>query len=194
MKYILTDIDDTILKFADGFQDWLALHGYPSKGKIRDGFTIEQALGCTPEEADKLIHRFSEDHKMSLLEPEPDAMEIIPLLHDMGYKFVAISACVNSDTTIKHRHKNLNDVFGINWHDVHCVGLHQPKDDHLRLYNNTWWVEDNAKHAFRGANIGHHSFLLDRAYNSHIDVKDNPHRVNNWHEIFDKIVKSDRHK
>jgi len=194
MKYILTDIDDTILKFADAFQDWLEKHGYHNKGRIRDGYTIEKALGCSPEEADKLIIKFSEDEDhMPFLQPEPDAAEVIPVLHDMGYKFVAISACVNSDSTIRSRHTNLKNVFGnVHWHDVHCVGLHQPKINHLKMYKNTWWVEDNAKHALRGAEIGHHTFLLDRAYNSHIDIKDNPHRVKSWHDIFDHIVKSDK--
>lgn len=192
MKYILTDIDDTILKFADAFQDWAAKHGYHSKGKIRDGYSIENAFGCTVEEADELIVRFSEHDAMAYLEPEPDALEVLPILHDKGYKFVAISACVNSDITVQHRHKNLNDVFGIKWHDVHCVGLHQSKENHLRMYDTTWWVEDNVKHAHKGAEIGHHSLLLDREYNKHLQIANNPHRVNNWHEIFEKIMNSEK--
>ena len=193
MKYILTDIDDTILKFADGFQAWLTKHGHQTVGKIRDGYSVANALNCSEEEADKLIRQFSEDEgHMPYLEVEPDAAEILPELEKMGYKFVAISACVNSDVTVRARHLNLKNAFPVDWHAVHCVGLHQSKDDHLRMYRNTWWVEDNAKHALRGAAIGHHTFLLDRAYNSHLDIKDNPYRVKSWHDIFDEIVKHDK--
>lgn len=193
MKYILTDIDDTILQFSDAFQDWLENKGYHNKGRIRDGYKLENALGLSSEESDNLIIQFSEDTEhMPYLKAEPDAAVVLPILQKMGYKFVAISACVNSEVTINARHTNLAEAFpDIIWYDIHCVGLHQTKNNHLKMYDSTWWVEDNPKHALRGAEIGHQSFLLDRAYNSHLDIKDNPYRVKNWHDIFDHIVRSD---
>ncbi len=198
-KLILTDIDDTILKFADAFQDWAVRHkGYTLNQSIRDGGSIQEAIGCHRDHVDELVIEFSTNPEFfGAIPPEEDALAVIPTLHAMGYQFAAISSCVDGPAVTASRRKNLEEVFGIPWVDVHCTGLLKPKVDYLSKFAPTWWVEDNAGHALAGAALGHKSYLLDRPYNA-LDTNSLPdlpgevNRVGSWHDVFEAIVRSER--
>lgn len=195
MKVILTDIDDTVLQFAYSFEKWaVEQKGYTLKQSIRDGGTIEDALGCSRDDVDSLVIEFSTNPTyFGVIPPEADALAVIPLLHNMGYKFVAISSCVDGPEVTEVRRKNLREVFGFEWHDVHCVGLLAPKNNALQQYQSAWWIEDNAKNAILGDQLGHKSFLLDRPYNRvNFDTPHDVSFVNSWHDVFEAIVRSER--
>jgi hypothetical protein len=196
---ILTDIDDTILKFADAFQKWAVEEkGYTLTQSIRDGGSIQDAIGCHRDHVDELVIEFSTNPEFfGTIPPEEDALAVIPVLHKMGHQFVAISSCVDGPEVTACRRKNLEEAFGIPWLDVHCTGLLKPKVDYLSKFQPTWWVEDNAGHAFAGAALGHKAFLLERPYNdlTTINLPDFPadlRRVKSWHNVFDAIVRSER--
>lgn len=193
-KLILTDIDDTILQFSNDFQRWATQErGCTFNHVLRDCGNIEAALGCDRDRSDALVTEFAEDPVLfSTLTPEPDALEVLPILHGMGYQFVAISSCVDGDVITEARRKNLEAVFGFAWPEVHCVGLLKPKHAYLERYAPTWWVEDNANNAVVGAGIGHRSILLDRGYNRHQLADENPMRMTSWHDILEAIVRSER--
>jgi hypothetical protein len=193
-KKFLVDIDDTILRFADAFQSWAVnSKGYVLNQSIRDGGSIQDAIGCHLDHVDELIIEFSNDPVLfSTIEPEPDAKAVIPVLYKMGYQFVAISSCVDGDAVTAARRKNLEEAFGIPWLDVHCTGLLQPKKAYLERFEPTFWVEDNAGHALVGAEIGHTTFLLDRPYNNEVSLPDgNPTRVKSWHNILEAVVRKE---
>lgn len=200
MKVILTDIDDTILKFADAFQHWaVEQKGYTLTQSIRDGGSIQDAIGCHRDHVDELVIEFSTNPKyFSTIPPEEDALAVIPTLYKMGYQFVAISSCVDGPDVTACRRKNLEEAFGIPWLDVHCTGLLKPKVDYLSMFRPTWWVEDNAGHAVAGAAMGHKTFLLERAYNdlTNLVLPDVPtpylRRVGSWHDVYAAIVLSER--
>ena len=193
MKLILTDIDDTLLKFGDAFQEWAESKGYQSNGtRVRECCSIQDVFNFDRETVTKLVVEFSNDKDlMSNLIPEKDALAVIPVLYKMGYQFVAISACVE---VTEIRRKSLEDAFGIPWLDVHCTGLEQPKHEVLSSYDTSWWVEDNITHALAGAEIGHRTFLLDRPYNQTILPVGNPIRVNSWHYIFEHIISENKNE
>ena len=194
MKLILTDIDDTILKFADRFQEWVEAKGYQTFGApLRDTGAIMTLIQKDRDEVDALVTEFSmSPDVMACLHPEPDALEVLPELHRMGYEFAAISSCVDGPYVTKMRRENVENVFGFSFRDVHCTGLLKPKDGVLTQYEPTWWVEDNGHHATVGAALGHSSLLLDRPYNQSTECKMfNPLRVPDWYTIYDVIVSTD---
>lgn len=194
-KIVLTDIDDTILKFADAFQKWaVESKGYVLNQSIRDGGSIQDAIGCHRDHVDELIIEFSQDSvQFSTIEPEPDALAVLPVLNNMGYKIVAISSCVDGPAVTTSRQKNLKAAFGFDFYHVHCVGLLQPKKLMLQSYEPAWWVEDNFGHSLVGAEVGHETFLLDRAYNrKEIPSTSTVRRVKNWHDVLEAIVRSER--
>lgn len=178
---ILTDIDDTILQFADGFQKWAIGKGYEMQGHVRD-MPIETAIPCTRAEAEELIVEFSLSEDMANLEPEVCAVAVLPMLKEKGYEFVAISSCVNTDLVMDYRIRNIQKAFGFEFKEIHLVGLGESKENFLKHYDHAVWVEDNAKHSAVGASMGHRTFLLDRTYNRNFH-NDAVTRVNDWHEI-----------
>ena len=198
MKVILTDIDDTVLRFAYAFEKWAVEHkGYTLYRSIRDGCkTIEEALGCTEDDVDSLVNEFSTNPTFfGSIPPESDALAVVPVLHRMGYQFVGVSSCVDGPEVTTCRRKNLEEAFGFKWLNVHCVGLLASKDEILRSYSASWWVEDNHRNAVLGDSLGHKTFLLDRPYNRKtIEPPHNVSIVDSWHDVFDAIVRSERHE
>lgn len=189
MKLILTDIDDTVLRFGDKFQDWCEkVKGLPTYGRLRDIASIEDFLQLDRPRCTELVVEFSNcPEHMPHLEPEPCALEYVPKLHALGYQFVAISSCVDGPVVTQMRRENLERAFGIPWLDVHCTGLLAPKDDVLKAYAPTFWVEDNAKNAVLGTELGHTTFLVDRKYNQHLKTVSNPFRVPDWQAVYHMI-------
>jgi hypothetical protein len=195
VKVILTDIDDTVLQFGPAFEKWAVdQKGYTLQTTIRDGGSIEASLGCHRDDVDSLVIEFSTNPTyFGAIPPEVDALAVIPVLHRMGYQFAAISSCVDGPEVTECRRRNLEEAFGFKWLDVHCVGLLAPKEPTLRQYDPSWWVEDNAKNAYLGDQIGHKSFLLDRPYNRvNFDTPNAVSFVNSWHDVFEAIVRSER--
>lgn len=167
MKLILTDIDDTVLQFANAFEAWAVQEkGYTLTQSIRFGGSIQDAIGCHRDVVDDLIIEFSTNPSFfGVIPPEDDALAVIPVLHKMGYEFAAISSCVDGPEVTEVRRKNLEEAFGIPWLDVHCAGLMASKVSYLSKFDSAYWVEDNSGHACVGAAMGHKTFLLERAYN-----------------------------
>lgn len=188
-KLILTDVDDTILRFSDPFQDWVVARGYVPDGKLRERYSIERWLNVSRDEAVALIEEFSRSPEMINQPPEECAAEILPFLHRQGWKFVAITACGINDAFRTQRIQTLEDTFGFAFDEVHTVGLRASKDDVLRAYDPAVWVEDNWEHAVNGALIGHKSFIVHRAYNAD---EEHPEiiRVSCWRELADHLKKS----
>jgi hypothetical protein len=193
MKVILTDIDDTILQFSHHFENWARnKKGYNLNSRMREIGSLSDAIGCDRETIDDLILEFSEDHsEFGILTPEKDALYILPILHKMGYQFVAISACIHGPEVTAIRRKNLETAFGFKWLGIHCVGLKQSKEIQLSAHDTAYWVEDNLAHALVGAQVGHKTFLLDRPYNQGELPDGNPMRVKSWHNIFEEIVRNE---
>lgn len=188
METILTDIDDTILKFADGFQDWVGTKGIKTYGRLSEMTSIQDFLRCSRDTVDDLVYEYSVSDHFRVLKPEPCALAVLPTLHKMGFEFVAISSCVNGPVVTEHRIHNIEEVFGFSFKAIHLTGLLKPKIEVLKSYEPSYWVEDNAKNAVDGSNLGHKTFLLNRAYNQNSEVGNSVVRVNDWNAIFDFVV------
>ena len=188
MDTILTDIADTILKFGDGFQDWVEAKGLKTYGRLRDLCSIQELLDCGRDSVDDLVIEYSLSDSFRVLKPEPCALSVLPMLNTMGYDFVAISSCVDGPVVTEHRIHNLEEVFGFSFKAIHLTGLMKPKEDILKSYDRSYWVEDNAGHAIVGAGIGHKTFLLNRAYNKLVDTGPDVIRVTDWKAILEHVI------
>lgn len=182
MPLILTDVDETVLSFADPFQSWMLEQGYTAKRRLRDHYEIPTTFDLDPGKELALIDAFSTSAAMGALPPEPDAAEVLPVLHQRGFTFTAVSACVGHDPVPQRRRQNLENAFGFAWQDVHCVGIRRSKAAVLSSYQPSIWVEDHRDHANTGAALGHRAFLIDRPYNQGA-VERGVTRVSSWHEI-----------
>lgn len=181
-RILLTDIDETVLTFSRGFENWMAVQGLPVSGALRDQYSIARAFDITEEQAQDALNAFCHSDGYMSLEPEPCALTVLPKLYEAGWRFVAITAVTSDLRTARLRRKNLEDVFGFPWDAVHCIGLHGDKRPALSAYEPGVWVEDHWYNAVAGAGCGHRTFLLDRPYNrerTHPEVT----RCTDWHEI-----------
>jgi hypothetical protein len=190
MKYLLADVDECCLRLTDELQTFLAAKGHVIHGRLRDSYDIPKLCNLDIPETLALIREFHRSPAMGELEPEPCAAVVLPELHRMGYRFVAITACLDEPTVRERRVRNLEQAFGFRWEAVHCVGLRNNKIEALRAYPASIWAEDTYHHAVTGAQLGHRAFLLDRNYNR----SDRPHpavtRVADWYAIAEHIMRA----
>jgi 5'(3')-deoxyribonucleotidase len=187
MKFIATDLDDTILQFSDAMQAFLVAKGFVIETRLRDYHNIPKLFNLDIPSTIELIREFHRSPAMARLLPEPCAAIVLPELHRQGYQFVAVSACLNEPDVHAMRVRNLEEVFGFQFEAVHCIGLTMDKEATLRAYPASIWVEDVWHHALAGNRVGHRTFLLDRPYN-----RDHVHpevtRVHDWHQIAQLIA------
>ena len=181
-KRLFLDIDHTVLDFNAGLESFLARkHGIELKpGWLGDSCRLYKVLGITEEHCDEMIHDFFLDEEFADLRALPDAAHCLPRLEELGWKFVAISACPTSIPT-ELRKKNLEERLGVTFEDVHHTGYGACKADILRSYEPAVWVEDNAENASVGHELGYRSFLLNRSYN--ILTPSPAIKVADWYDI-----------
>lgn len=185
MKLIITDIDETILHFAEHFETWMNNMGFPTIVHLRTLYNISSSFGITEELKYDLLNKFANE-QFHNMKPEKDALEVLPRLYERGYNFVAVSACADTSEISKNRQKNLENVFGFPWQNVHCIGWDGCKSHILKFYQNSIWVEDNMYHAKKGSEIGHDTYLIRRPYNL-IFRSNEVQVVDSWYDI-EKLI------
>lgn len=182
MKLILTDIDDTILKFADPFQAFVEQKGYAPSGRLADTYGLEAWLGVDSATVRDLLIEFGTVDASRVQPPMSCAQRVLPGLYAAGYRFIGISACGTNEAFRLRRLQTLHEAFGFRFEALHVVSPHAAKEDYLRWYAPAIWVEDHPRHAVVGADAGHRVFLIDRPFNAgfeHPKVT----RVADWNEI-----------
>ena len=182
-RLILVDIDETVLNFSDPFEKWLVSRGWEMKEKMRDVYDLTRLLDVKLDRVMEILHEYhTECEEFGMLEPESCAAVVLPQLHTLGYRFVAISAAVGTQEVRDIRANNLKNAFGFEFEDVICTGLRGDKEPILALHQPAIWVEDNFKHAVTGAELGHKTFMITRGYNV---GREHPlvTRVDGWHDI-----------
>lgn len=190
-KLILTDVDEVLLEWGPAFEKWVVgteRFDVQTDVALRDAYNIEDWLGIPHSTTRELIAEFNllPDH-FTHLTPYADALVYVPQLKQLGYDFVAISACAADDDTQRMRRANLHAHFPDVFDTIHCVGLGASKMRILERYRPTWWVDDKPSHCEDGALLGHKSFMITRSYNTRVNPK-GVRRVASWQEIYSCIV------
>lgn len=191
-KLILTDIDDTVLDYVTPFRAWMEDKGYHPVRPYGEVYNLGLIYGLDDNHAIGLIEEFTHSDHFGILAPEPCAKMVLPALKDAGYRFVAISATVDSAENRDRRMANLAEAFGFEFEDCFCTGLRLPKTPFLESYKgkSDLWVEDNFHHAVDGAEMGHETFILTRKYNEGM-THEKVRRVDTWHDIFQQMFWAD---
>ncbi len=191
MKYILTDVDNVLLDFSHQFEEWVIKKDIPIiKGQLQKTYTFE-SMFHTDQDYRKLIDEFYNcEYTMSTFKEYRECSKPINDLKNMGYTFVAITACDDKDHMTKSRAENIANLMGFSFEDVHVVGFNSSKEFALSQYGPSIWVEDTIEHAIKGAELGHRTFLIDHEYNKN---KNGPFtRVNNWYDIKEILCDTER--
>lgn len=182
-RYILTDLDNTLLDFAPHFEEWAESQGYKiTRGVINQTYDFQDAFEEDVSDVGALLRPFFLcDHTMSNFPALADTVEPIQRLREQGFEFVGITACEPIAGLSRLRHQNLKNLFGFDFEEVFVTGYELPKATVLKNYGPSYWVEDNLKHAVEGAVLGHEVFLIDQCYNQCVEGPFK--RVKNWLEI-----------
>lgn len=185
---IVTDIDECVLGWADGFYHWLTSNGYNIKTDWRNYDCVEDWLDDNLQNWNMdLIHSFNHDESFSKLEPIKKSYIFIPLLYQMGHNFVALTACGTDPKTIENRNKNIHSLFPNIFKNIICVDSGKDKFEYLKMLNGSYWIEDNFQNAFYGTQLDYETFIIDYHHNR-ISDHGNIHRVDDWEQIYNKIV------
>lgn len=180
-KIILCDTDDTTLHCADALEDYITkTFGIAPIRPLRDAYHVSDAFGVSKEVGKEYCKDFWHSDAFFNLKPMTCALNVIPKLYANDYRFVAITACLNTDVVKTRRKQNLENAFGIPWENVFCThGI--SKGDILKLFSPTIWVEDHLENCKLGPYYGHKSFLLNRIYNQSDDATVT--RINDWYDV-----------
>jgi FMN phosphatase YigB (HAD superfamily) len=187
-KLLLTDIDEVVLDWRSGFAAWCRNHPEISKS-ITVPFIHAKAedwLNLSSSEVSEYIGDFHNSIEFEKLVPYREALKYIPMLAELGYKFVAITAIENNTNVINARVKNLQEYFPGIFSAVHCVGLMADKEEVLSWYKPTYWVEDKPYNAEVGFKHGHTSLLINTLQNYHYSDP-NITKVSGWAEIYNML-------
>lgn len=187
-KLILTDIDDVVLDWRKAMSSHIIgcvdLHERAIPRKFLDHACLVNDDGLEkanmPERA--RIGYFNASPSFSALHAHSDAARVLPALHRIGYRFIAITAAGAGPEITERRRRNLNAVFGPIFDDVVCVGLHGSKRRELERHAPSIWVDDSFDNARDGADAGHMSFhFADRRAAPASDSR--IREVRSWAEI-----------
>lgn len=193
MKYqktILTDIDHVVLHHATYFQEWLTNNYCTSyENKNWDEFkNFEEWLGMDTPEANDIIFKFNSSESFSELYPEKDSLVVIPMLKNLGYNFVGITACGDHKNIKKYRDINIEKYFPNIFDEIFYVNNPDDKLDILSSFKPSYWVEDHINNVLLGKGCGHKTFLMDQPYNKNYNLEEGITRVYSWADIFHHIV------
>lgn len=170
-KFILTDIDEVVLKYHEGFERYIRNNPelLSSRGiKIPHDEhhlslkrNIMEWLHHHDEDNIKaLVDDFAMSEEFSCLEAGWESDIYFPKLIAKGYRFVGITACGSSVVTFALRMKNLSKLFNNAFLTAHCIDYRDSKKKILEGFPPSIWVEDNLKNAIYGLETGHRTFLM----------------------------------
>ncbi len=186
-KTILTDADGVLLDWIQGFVAWMHDHDHVLPPDTVFHYNIAKWYGITNELAKQYTIQFNASNKIRNLYPYIDALEYVPRLYNLAYRFVVISAIGTTQSCYDNRRFNLEHVFGPIFDDVLLVDNGASKKELLKKFNPAIWVEDHPHNAEDGHALGHKTFLIDHQHNENVEVDHGIVRVSKWQQIYEQL-------
>lgn len=187
-KVIITDIDECVLQWQKGFIEFInhiKNENFNPDMDIHEN--IELHMNLDYDEIEELLYEFNTSNKFGELNVGYKSEIYIPKLHEEGYQFYAITSCGSDTVTKENRVKNIIDIFGDIFLDIHCIDYTISKDEYLKILpRDSIWVEDKTSNSELGLKYNHMCFLIHHDYNINHN-NDNIIRVSDWEEIYNKI-------
>jgi hypothetical protein len=185
-KYILTDVDQTILDWHSTF----AVYASKKLGRQITGlptqYSMKDWLGIDVKKISELAQDFNDNCEMfEQLRPCYKSKEYLQKFYTTGYEIVAISASSDKNVSLTRRKQNLNNIFGDIFSEVYCVACPEDKRKYLEQFPPSIWVEDKIYNSLMGLDYSHKSFLIRSASSEDHEVQ-YPHLnwVNDWEDIW----------
>lgn len=183
-KIIITDIDECVLQWRESFIEFIKDKNISLNGNIDDHKELDDWVDVSSDDFIELLYEFNNSIKFGDLNVGYKSDIFIPLLHEKGYKFYALTSCGSSDNIICNRIENIKRIFGDIFEEIICIELGKSKDENLKLLpHDCVWVEDKFSNSELGLKYGHACFLIHHDYNSHHE-NDDIVRVKDWEEIY----------
>jgi FMN phosphatase YigB (HAD superfamily) len=141
----------------------------------------------------KYIKEFNESPYIADLEPFADSVEYVERLVGKGFKFIVVTSISNAPQAKYYRTKNLINLFGDVFDEIHCLEMGISKAAELEKWSDTgyFWIEDHMRQAEAGFEAGLKTVLISHPYNSHYETDLFP-KVSfkqPWKEIYNMVCK-----
>lgn len=189
-KIIITDVDECVLQWKKSFEEFIKNKDIIVNGEMHEHKDIDNWIEVNDDEFMELLYEFNHSVKFGNLDVGYKSEIFIPLLHDMGYKFYALTSCGSSETVIQNRILNIKNIFGDIFEDIICIDLCESKNDKLKsLPYNAIWVEDKFSNAELGLQCNHKCFLIHHNHNEDFN-NPNIQRVEDWEEIYYHLLEN----
>ena len=186
---ILTDCDGVLVDWMSSFTRWMEEEGHK---KINNSYEIGERFGISEKEGVQQMRHFNMSAEIEWLPPLRDARKYI---HKLNFEHGAVFHCITAIGSNKKSHilrrRNIHKVFGETpFAEIDCVARGRNKRAILERYKDTGtiWVEDSPKLAHVGLELGLTTFLMKHDHNHDVEVEEGVIKVNNWKEIYDKII------
>lgn len=124
---IVMDVDGVLLNWGSRFKEYCDIVGVDvshiaERLQTTELFSLSKELGLNQDETLKLINGYAEHELGSQMTAPCEAVRFVNR-HKADFDFIAVSGFHNSEKALANRKKNLLEVFGDVFVEVHCVGI-----------------------------------------------------------------------
>lgn len=187
-KIIITDIDECVLNWHEGFKEYVDSKNIPYTGDIHECKSLEDWLDIPEDEAYELILSFNHSEDFGKLSTGYESQESIIELKRHGYTFYGLTSCGIDEHIIDRRRKNIEKYFPGIFQEIVCIPLEVSKRIELsKLPHNAIWIEDKFSNSILGLEFGHICYLINHEHNEdyhHDDII----RVDGWKNIVNDLI------
>jgi len=195
IRILLTDVDEVLLKWIEGFIQFAKKEGYQFKDEYPTTWLLstwmkkKDGSAMTDSEVRDLVLHFNHSDLFEHLDPCEEAIGGLRYIKSRGFHIVAISSCTDDKEAYAKRFKNLKRHFGKFIDYVVCLPLGSSKTEVLRNFPPSIWIDDNPENVAAGAALNHFSFVMKRPWNeaSLGDSEDLP-VFSSWNDVKDYIM------
>lgn len=190
-KLILTDCDGVLLNWNDGFNKFMSQKGFPQIPNTDHEYNISVRHNISTKDALKFMREYNEGEGVEHLEPFADSVKYVNKLSRLGFRFIVVTSISNHPDAKIRRVRNLENVFGKVFDDVHCIEMGASKAFTLMEWADTgyFWIEDHMRQAEAGYEAGLRPILINHPYNTHYktDLFRTVSYETPWKNIFDIV-------
>ena len=190
-KIILTDADGCLVNWNKGFLKFMEEKGHPQIPNTAHEYNISARHNVSTTQAMEFVKEFNEGPEIEFLEPFADSVKYVGKLAQLGFRFIVVTSISSHPDAKVRRTKNLHNIFGNVFDDVHCIEQGASKARILMNWADTgyFWVEDHMRQAEAGYEAGLKTILINHPYNSHYktDLFPTVSYDKPWKEIYEMV-------
>ena len=189
-KVFVTDIDDCVLQWKEGFFKFLKTKGWHQDPTSKcDSWNIWTWI-CDSygEKMDKVlaIEYITEFNGYPrVLKPLQSTQFYLPLIKSQGFDIIGLTSFGGCPIQTKFRQEYLDVLFPNIFKEVIVLPLGACKNDALLKLKPDYFIEDNRANADKACDLGIKTLLLSTSYNQ--GSFDSIY-VNNWEDIYCIVV------